>query len=744
MWGSLFNELKRRDVFRVATAYAVSSWLIIQIVVSVFPYLGIDDFWITTIIVLLLIGFPIAVIGGWIYEMTPDGIRKTDEIDVTEEFEEYSDRKLNRIIIGVLATVITFMLVERVFFAEGSIIERDTLQVQTASVAVLPFVDMSENQDQEYFSDGLSEELLNVLAKVEGLQVAGRTSSFQYKGQNIDLRLVGEDLGVNHVLEGSVRKFGNQIRITAQLIKADDGFHVWSDTYTREYSADNLFSIQDEISSRVLQELQIRLLPDQESYIQKSLTSNTLAYDLYLRANQLLVNRRPDEIEKAIALFDRAIEEDSEFAAAYARRAIAYNLLSNYGNLDRVEMMKLMRKNIDRALLLDSDLGWAYAALGEYHRNANNMDDAHIALEKAFELMPGNPDVMIWYAQTVEEYSLYNQLIDRAYESDPLSALAIYFKARLLYDKDEFDEAIALMEKNLEINPRNTLSMNLKAEFIRDQPFGQLDESFKLVYETYQLEPRVLSHKFNVAELSFDLGFMFLVDQMVDEIEEDYPENFSYLEIKYDQFLYESEYDSMLAMIKQIESFFEIDPSYDIMLEAYMYFYLNSGRLTEAETFIDTYYPEIPALDFEDYDFYLEDLSLVSNLYDKLGDQKIANELADRVCALAEDQLQFDGDLKKESVQNLMDLMDCVALRKDKDRFLNIVEEIHFNRKSKANIYTFLDGQPVFDFLDDDPEYRALRERIEADIEGMRTNAVEWMKANNYWQDEWQITVMEY
>ena len=152
MWGSLFNELKRRDVFRVATAYAVSSWLIIQIVVSVFPYLGIDDFWITTIIVLLLIGFPIAVIGGWIYEMTPDGIRKTDEIDVTDEFEEYSDRKLNRIIIGVLATVITFMLVERVFFAEGSIIERDTLQVQTASVAVLPFVDMSENQDQEYFS----------------------------------------------------------------------------------------------------------------------------------------------------------------------------------------------------------------------------------------------------------------------------------------------------------------------------------------------------------------------------------------------------------------------------------------------------------------------------------------------------------------------------------------------------------------------------------------------------------------
>lgn len=357
---NLFKELKRRDVFRVATAYAVTSWLIIQIIVSVFPYLGIDDFWITTIIVLLIIGFPISIIAGWIYEMTPDGIRKTDEVEVSEEFEELSDRKLNQIIIGVLATVIVFMVVERLFFAEGRIIERDTLQVQTASVAVLPFVDMSENQDQEYFSDGLSEELLNVLAKVEGLKVAGRTSSFQFKGDNQDLRKIGSELGVDHVLEGSVRKFGNQIRITAQLIKTEDGFHVWSETFQREYSANDLFQIQDEISSEVLQELEVRLIPEKRDAISQKLTSNTAALDDYLKAIQLLSNRKATEINESILLLDKVILEDDQFAEAYARRAIAYDLLGMYGNINRKEKLDKMRLNIDRALLIDPQRGLAY------------------------------------------------------------------------------------------------------------------------------------------------------------------------------------------------------------------------------------------------------------------------------------------------------------------------------------------------------------------------------------------------
>ena len=461
----IYDELKRRNVFRVATAYAVSAWLIIQIVVSVFPYLGIPDFWITVLIVLLLIGFPISMIVGWIFEFTSDGFIKTDEVELTAVQEAQSDKKLNRIIISGLSLALLFLLVERVFFAESALIERDILTVQTASIAVLPFVDMSQNQDQEYFSDGLSEELLNVLAKVEGLQVAGRTSSFKYKGKNLDLREIGEELGVDHVLEGSIRKAGNQIRITTQLIKANDGFHLWSETYDREFSANELFQIQDEISHQVLQELEIHLLPDKEKQISKQLTQNTQAYDLYLKATQLLVNRRASEIEQAIDLFGQVIEQDPTFAVAYARRAIAYDLLTLFGNLDQQEMLNLMRQDIDRALLLDANLGWAYAALGRYYYRSGDMEPANIALKKAFELVPSDPEIMIWYAYTVN-YETYIQLVNRAYKIDPFSPQAISTKARIHYELDEFEEAFEDASLCLGFSPFISLIRRFLADFV--------------------------------------------------------------------------------------------------------------------------------------------------------------------------------------------------------------------------------------------------------------------------------------
>lgn len=740
---SLFRELKRRDVFRVATAYAVSSWLIIQVIVSTFPYIGIPDFWITLIIVVLAIGFPIALIVGWLYETTPEGLKKTDEIDVSEEFEAISDRKLNRIIISVLTAVILFMVVERVFFADSAIIERDTLAVQTASIAVLPFVDMSQDQDQEYFSDGLSEELLNVLAKVEGIRVAGRTSSFQYKGQNLDLRQIGGDLGVDHVLEGSVRKFGDQIRITAQLIKAEDGFHLWSETYDRPYSANELFQIQDEISYKVLQELEIRLLPEKEAQISKNLTSNTEAYDDYLKATQLLANRKANEIEKAIDLFDQAIEKDPNFAAAYARQAIAFNLLNKYGNLGRQEMIRKMRRNIDRALLLDSDLGWTYAALGIYYQNTDELEDAAIALKKAYALMPSDSEIMIWYSTVVDSWKLSEQLVFRAYETDPFNALAISQKAKILYELDKFDEAMRLMEKNLKVNPDNSLSLSLKAEFIKDQPFGKLDEAFILAYQAYLLEPGNLTYKFDVIELSFDLGFFFLVDQLRGELKEAYPENFSLMELNFDYYLYTQQFDSARVVLDEVLTYLDTDKSDYELFEPHMVMYLNAGWLAEAERFLTLYYPDIPALDFAQY-YYLEDLALSSNLYDKLGNNELSKKLAEKACDEIIGYLSYGGDVKKEIVQDLMDYMDCVALRKNKALVLELMEEIHFARKSKANLYTFIDANPVFDFIKEDRAYRELRDRMEVDISKMRTNAIKWLQENGHWQSGWEIYIPRY
>ncbi len=644
-------------------------------------------------------------------------------------------------IVGILSVAVLFMVVERVFFG-GGIIERDTLAVQTASIAVLPFVDMSQEQDQEYFSDGLSEELLNVLTKVDGLKVAGRTSSFQFKGQNLDLREIGSDLGVDHVLEGSVRKFGNQIRITAQLVKADDGFHVWSETYQREYSANDLFQIQDEISQQVLQELEVRLLPEKEGQISKLLTSNTESYDLYLKATQLLSNRRANEIEEAIDLFDQAIEKDPEFAAAYARLAIAYDLLHTYGNINRQDMLDYMRRNIDRALLLDPELGWAYAALGIYHINIDNYEEAQIALHKAHTIIPGDPEIMIWYSN-VASWDLYVQLINRAFETDPYNALAIDSKARWHYDADEFEVAFELMAKNLEINPENSLAMNLKAEFIKDQPFGRLDESFILAYQAYELEPGNLSYKFHLAEISFDLGFFFLVEQMKGEIANVYPENFSLLEMNFDYFLYKEQYDSARITLEKVVEFMDTDKTDYELFEPFMFMYLNAGWYNEAEEYLEENFPNIPSLENLNY-YYLEDLALSSILYEKLGKDDKAGTLTQAVCDDIMSYLSYEGDIKKEIVQDLMDYMECVALQKNKDLVLEILEEIHFERGSKANIYTFLDANPVYEFLDDERDYRELRDRFEADIASMRNNAISWLQDQGKWQSEWEIFIPNY
>ena len=197
---------------------------------------------------------------------------------------------------------------------------------EVASIAVLPFADMSAEGDQEYFSDGLSEELLNALAKLKKIKVAGRTSSFKFKGEITDIALVGEQLGVNHILGGSVRKAGGRVRITAQLVQVQDGFHMWSQSYDRELTTTNIFDIQEEIARQVLQELKVRLLPEEQAQLQAAPTQDIEAYQTYLKANQLVVNRNYDEIVAAIELYKEALRMDPGFASAHARLAIAYNL----------------------------------------------------------------------------------------------------------------------------------------------------------------------------------------------------------------------------------------------------------------------------------------------------------------------------------------------------------------------------------------------------------------------------------
>ena len=371
------EELKRRNVIKVATAYAIAGWLIIQISTSVFPAFEFPIWTAQFVIILTVIGFPLALIFAWAFELTPEGLKKSKEVEITESVTANTGKKLNRVIISVLSLAVFFLLTERIFFAESTFLDRNAAEFDVASIAVLPFVNMSEDEGNEYFSDGLSEELLNGLAKLENIQVAGRTSSFQFKGSNPDLRDVGDQLGVAHILEGSVRKSGNRLRITAQLIQADNGFHLWSETYDRELTATDIFDIQEEITRKVVAELKIQLLPQEEEEINNFPTTDFEAYNAFLEATQLEVSQTEDDLLAAVEKYKRAIQIDPSFALAYARLATVYGDLNWKGNLSLEEMKKLMRENIDQALLINGNEGKAYEALGYYYLNIEDNQKAY-------------------------------------------------------------------------------------------------------------------------------------------------------------------------------------------------------------------------------------------------------------------------------------------------------------------------------------------------------------------------------
>jgi TolB-like protein len=305
---ALFAELKRRNVVRVGIAYAVIGWVLAQIAEFAFENFGAPDWVLKSFIVLLLLGLPLALFFAWAFEITPDGIKREQDVDRSESVTSQTGRKLDFLIIGVLALALAYFAFDK-FAGDQPTTAQDELQ----SIAVLPFVNMSD--DSDHFADGLTEELLNLLAKNQDLKVAGRTSSFAFKGRNEDLIEIGKALRVTKVLEGSVRRSGERVRITAQLINVADGFHIWSDTYDRELA--DIFEIQDQVAGAITQALELHLTPEAER-----LTNNPEAYALYLEAVAFAALQTDGDLSRGIEALDRATALDPQFAKAYELKAL--------------------------------------------------------------------------------------------------------------------------------------------------------------------------------------------------------------------------------------------------------------------------------------------------------------------------------------------------------------------------------------------------------------------------------------
>lgn len=483
---SFFAELKRRNIIRVGIAYASAAWVLMQSLDVVAPLIGLTDAAAKITFSILAIGFIPAMIFAWAFEITPEGLRPAKQVDRTKSITAVTGRKLDLTIIAVLSVAVVLLLVDRYISAPAIAPE----MVSEKSIAVLPFVNMSSDSEQEFFSDGITEEILNSLASVKELKVAGRTSSFAFKGKNDDLRQIGETLGVDHILEGSVRKAGTTVRITAQLIQVEDGFHMWSETYDRELT--DVFAIQDEIASEILNQLKAKLL-DEEIEAVVSQRTTPEVYELYLLAKQRMYSRTRKTIESAVELLDRAIALDPEYAPAYAQRAIATLLLSNrsYGTIAEAEAHKQGKRFIDMALERDSELAEAWAALGLYHANRPSEHEAAVeALTKALSINPNLINASNWLFVALvrpgdarASFDLIEDMVSR----DPLYRPAFGNAIQTYNNFGMPDKAEALIEQFGKYDPNDP--QYLQALAMHQLYQGNSAEAFRYAERAMELSP---------------------------------------------------------------------------------------------------------------------------------------------------------------------------------------------------------------------------------------------------------------
>jgi TolB-like protein len=452
----LVSELRRRNVFRMGVLYVVAAWLIMQVAEVIIALANLSDWIGPAILGLLAIGFPIALLFSWFYELTPEGLALEKDVDRAASITHITGRRIDFIVISMLtAAVILFA-----WHTWWPSVPTDK------SIAVLPFANMSDDPGQEYFSDGISEELLNALSKIPDLRVTARSSSFQFKGENRDVIEIGQKLNAAFVLEGSVRKAGRQVRITAQLIDASNGFHLWSDTYDREL--ENIFEVQDEISAAITRELKEQLGLQVSVPPRVVATPSTEAYEAYLRGRYLVVQRTNTSIEGAVREFEKAITLDPDYALAHAELAFGILMLSYYSSdlssLTETEAIARATPHASRAMALDPGLAEVHYVTGVLSRMQRNPEQALTHFRQAIQINPNFAQVYVSMGVLIGAgyFGRYDEgfaMTEKALRLDPLSIPARWNYVRGLISTNRLDEADREIEKLAAINPSNAAQL---------------------------------------------------------------------------------------------------------------------------------------------------------------------------------------------------------------------------------------------------------------------------------------------
>ena len=475
---NLFIELKRRNVFKVSAAYLVLGWLVVQITDTIAPALGLPEWTLPLILWLGVIGFPFALLFAWAFELTPEGVRRTQEVSPDASITRQTGSKLNHVIIGLLLAGIVVLLADKFLSPElptsttATAVEpgADITPLSYDSIAVLPFANMSDDRANEHFGDGLAEELLNLLAKVDGLKVAARTSSFHFKGQNPTIGQVATALDVDTVLEGSIRRSGDTIRVVAQLISAHDNAHLWSEKYDRPLT--DLFTVQDEIANQIVAALMPHLDADEQPVVSSDTGNITPEqFERFLLARHQFRDYTEESLNEAKDAFLGITKTSPGYAPAWAwlgRSWVSLERVSN-GRVPASVARPAARKAIDTALALDPREPMAYVARGEVAMSADDNVDALADFERAIALDPMLVDAYVRRQDALVNVGRAEDAIEsleRAREIDPLHPDVLWGLTHLLNLQGDRPAAVAALDRLYTIKPM--LAAELEAHLYFD------------------------------------------------------------------------------------------------------------------------------------------------------------------------------------------------------------------------------------------------------------------------------------
>ena len=492
---SFWTELRRRNVVRVGIAYAVGAWLLLQLTEVLSELLDLPPEIGPVVVAIVIIGLPIVLFAAWVYELTPEGIKREKEVQRTESITPSTGRKLDRAIIVLLAIAVAYFATDKFLFRGGEdappVAEADALaSTEPPTIAVLPLADMSPGNDNEYFSDGLTEELLNILAKISELRVAGRSSSFAFKGQNQDLREIGQKLNVAHILEGSVRKddANNRVRITLQLIDAESGFHLWSETYDRDLK--DIFEIQEAVAHEVAAALRVTLLGEDEERLQQVASTDAGTYDLYLQARKQLSLGGFVNLGRAEDLFQQVLAADPAFSPAKIGLVETWGNMAATGAISTQEALNRGLPVLEAILAQDPKNTEAYRLRGYYYHGAQDKARSDANFERALALDPDNARAYQQWGASLYRFREIERgvaLMDRAVELEPYDPEVLWSTCKTGGELGDFDKALWACRRIQELSPDGPKGYYGEAVAYIHQ--GKLPEVLKGYAEASQRDP---------------------------------------------------------------------------------------------------------------------------------------------------------------------------------------------------------------------------------------------------------------